>query len=89
MTRPRPVLTAASLAGIVQAVVLVLSFLGYSAVAAHVSAQSATLVSLALAVLSMVAHVAPHVWSQSKVTPISDPILPTTAGVAHADMKGE
>jgi hypothetical protein len=72
MTRPRPVLTAGGIAGLVTSIAGVVTFLGVPDVADKLSTQAQT-IGIVAAVLLGLFHVGAAVVAQTKVTPNSDP----------------
>lgn len=73
MKRPRPVLTTAGVAGAVTSVAGILTWLGYSDAATHLSAESKTLVSLVIGAVTLASHLLAGLHAQAKVTPLEAP----------------
>lgn len=73
MNRPRPVLTAAGVAGAVTSIAGIIAFLGYSDVATHLTAEAQGLGSAVIAALGFGSHLLAALHAQGKVTPGADP----------------
>lgn len=73
MTRPHPVVTSASLTGLVQSAVFILGFLGYTDQAATVDAKMQSLVSVGIALVTLGGNVFHAMHAETKVTPVADP----------------
>lgn len=94
MTRPRPVVNAASIAGLIHSAAVVLTFLGYDEASAHLDAMTTTIVAVALGAFTVGAHLLAALHAQARVTPLADPktvagvpLVPAdlTPAVLHAD----
>lgn len=73
LSRPRPVINAASIAALIHALAVVLTFLGYDEASAHLDASTTTIVAVALGAFTVGAHLLAALHAQGKVTPLADP----------------
>lgn len=73
MKRPRPVLTASSVSGLITGIALVAAFLGYAQVSKDLSGAAQTIGSTVALILPIVTHATAGVVAQRAVTPMSDP----------------
>ena len=71
--RPRPVLTSTAVAGLLTSVAGVLAFLGYDQASAHLSAATAALTSVVIAVVTLASHLLAGLHAQARVTPRASP----------------
>jgi hypothetical protein len=92
VSRPRPVLTSASILGLVQALILILTFLGYNQSADVLNTYSSVLVSVALGAVTVGGSILHGLHSQAKVTPLVSPVavdgtplVPVTAVAASVE----
>lgn len=84
--RPRPVLTAAGISGLVTSLAGVLSWLGYVAPAADLSTRADTLGAIAVGAITLGAHLLAGLHGQARVTPLADPKTATGVPLVPADL---
>lgn len=73
LSRPRPVLTAVGISGLITSVAGVLTWLGYVGPAAHLSAMADTIGAIVVGAVTLGSHLLAGVSAQSKVTPVDRP----------------
>lgn len=74
MNRPRPVITKASIAGLITSIAGVLTFLGYSQQATDLSTGSQSIAGVAIGIVLLASHILPALSAQKEVTPLVDPM---------------
>jgi hypothetical protein len=89
---PRPVLTSASILGLVQALALILTFLGYNSQADVLNTYSSVLVSVAIGAVTVGGSLLHGLHAQARVTPLVSPVavdgtplVPVTAVAASVE----
>lgn len=73
MQRPRPVVTAAGITGLVTSVAGILAFLGYANASAHISGAAQGIGAGVIGLLGLGSHLLASFHVQNQVTPLSDP----------------
>lgn len=73
MDRPRPVLTAAGISGLITSLAGVLTWLGYVAPAADLSARADVIGAIVVGAVTLGSHLLAGLHSQGKVTPVAQP----------------
>jgi hypothetical protein len=73
VTRPQPVITAASVTSMIKAVVSVLALLGFNEASLHLSAMTTSIVAVVIGVYELAPHILVALHVRSQVTPIADP----------------
>jgi hypothetical protein len=73
ITRPRPVMTAAGVSGLITSAAGVLTFLGYNDASAKLSAMATSITSVVIFVVVMGSHLLGGLHAQGKVTPMVAP----------------
>lgn len=73
LNRPRPVLTAAGIAGGITSLAGVLTWLGYVGPAADLSDRADTIGAVVVGVVAVGSHLLAGLHAQSKVTPVDQP----------------
>jgi len=72
-SRPRPVLTAAGISGLITSLAGVLSWLGYVAPAADLSDRASAIGAVTVGAVTFGAHLLAGLHGQARVTPLADP----------------
>lgn len=85
MNRPRPVLTAAGISGLITSLAGVLSWLGYVAPAADLSDRAGAIGAVAVGAVTLGAHLLAGLHGQARVTPLADPQTATGVALVPAD----
>lgn len=85
MKRPRPVLTAAGIAGAVTSLASLAAWLGYADIANDLSTRASTIGSLVVVLLGYLPHHVSAVVAERKVTPTADPRNDDGAQLVPAD----
>jgi hypothetical protein len=95
VTRPQPVITAASVTSTIKAVVSVLALLGFNEASLHLSAMTTSIVAVVIGVYELAPHILVALHVRSQVTPIADPktgtgepLVPVSAVGVCAATKG-
>lgn len=73
LSRPRPVLTSAGIAGGITSLAGVLTFLGYDHASAHLSDSTSAITAVAIGVVGLGSHLLAALHGQGKVTPVTAP----------------
>jgi hypothetical protein len=73
VNRPRPVLTAASIAAAVHALAAIVAFLGYTNIETNLDGSAETIGALVVGAITVGAHLIAGFSAQSHVTPLADP----------------
>jgi hypothetical protein len=73
VTRPRPVLTATGIAGLITSLAGVLGWLGYVAPAAELNDRASVIGSVVIGAVALGSHLLAGLHAQSKVTPVEKP----------------
>lgn len=72
-TRPRPVLTAAGISGLITSLAGVLTWLGYVGPAADLSGRADAIGAVIVGAVALGSHLLAGLHGQSKVTPVDSP----------------
>lgn len=74
LNRPRPVLTSASITGLIQALITICAFLGYTSTAGGLSAEQQSLVGVIVGAVTLGGNIVHGLHAQKQVTPIDSPV---------------